>query len=160
MSQAVLENGSLKNLTLVRLFDAPRELVFQAWSDPAHFAGWWGPAGFTNQVRVFDARPGGELLVDMFDPEGMPHPMTGRFHEITPHERIVVTLFPMEDDGTRYAEMLNELRFEDLGGKTRMTLETTVMFIAPAYAFALDDMEPGMNESLDKLAAQLSGKAA
>src|ERR1700722_582779 len=54
-----------RQLTLVRLFKAPRALVFKAFTDPVHLARWWGPHGFTNPVCAFDARPGGALRIHM-----------------------------------------------------------------------------------------------
>jgi len=57
-----------RELTLIRIFDAPRDLVFEAWTNPQHLAKWWGPDGFTNPRCEFDARPGGKIHIDMQAP--------------------------------------------------------------------------------------------
>ena len=57
-------------LRITRVFDAPREVVFKAWTDPQLLAQWWGPKGFTNPVCELDARPGGAIRVHMRGPDG------------------------------------------------------------------------------------------
>jgi uncharacterized protein YndB with AHSA1/START domain len=64
-----------RELTITRVFDAPRALVFEVWTDPKHLAQWWGPQGFTNPVCEFDARVGGELRIHMRGPDGSIYPM-------------------------------------------------------------------------------------
>src|ERR1700728_3834836 len=59
-----------KEFVITREFDAPRELVFKAWTDPKYLAQWWGPRGFTNPVCEWDARPGREIYVVMRAPNG------------------------------------------------------------------------------------------
>ena len=78
-----------REVTITRVFDAPRELVFSMWTDAKHLAAWWGPHGFDNPKCEADPRPGGKLLIHMRAPDGGVHPMGGVFHEVTPHERIV-----------------------------------------------------------------------
>jgi len=68
-----------QELVLTRVFDAPRELVFKAWTDPKHVAQWWGPHGFTNPVCELDLRPGGAILIHMRGPDGVVYPMTGTY---------------------------------------------------------------------------------
>src|SRR5262249_6024906 len=80
-----------RELLLGRTFDAPRELVFKAWTDPKHLAQWWGPLGFTNPVCEADARPGGKWRIVMRGPDGGDFPHGGEYLEVTPYERIVMT---------------------------------------------------------------------
>lgn len=72
-----------------RLFDAPRELAFRAFSDPAVLARWWGPAGFTNTFKAFDFEPGGIWRFVMHGPDGVDYPNESVFTEIVKPERIV-----------------------------------------------------------------------
>jgi uncharacterized protein YndB with AHSA1/START domain len=72
---------------MMREFDAPRELVFQMWTDPKHLAQWWGPGGFTNPVCKWDARSGGKIYDVMRAPNGQDFPMGGQFREIVPPEK-------------------------------------------------------------------------
>ena len=73
-----------------RVFDAPREVVFRAFTDPALLARWWGPKGFTNTFHEFDPRPGGAWRFVMHGPDGTDYPMTKDFVEVVPPERIVL----------------------------------------------------------------------
>lgn len=70
-------NSVIDELVLTRTFDAPRELVFKAWTDAKQLAEWWGPKGFTNPVCDIDVRPGGAIRIDMTGPDGTVYPMGG-----------------------------------------------------------------------------------
>ena len=71
-----------RELTIARIVDASRELVFKAWTDPKQVAQWWGPKGFTNPVCEMDVRPGGAFRIVMRAPDGIEYPTTGIFSEI------------------------------------------------------------------------------
>ncbi len=76
-----------REVLLTRIIDAPRELVFEEWTNPKHMAVWWGPKYFTNPVCEMDVRPGGAILIHMQGPDGVVYPMKGTFHEIVKPER-------------------------------------------------------------------------
>src|SRR5690349_8008540 len=80
-----------RTVVITRIFDAPRELVFEAWINPMHLAAWFGPKGFTNPVCEVDLRIGGKLRIVMRAPDGTQHPMIGIFREIVRPERLVFT---------------------------------------------------------------------
>src|ERR1700739_5045499 len=80
-----------REVIITRIFDAPRELVFKAWTDPKHVAQWWGPKGFTNPVCELDVRVGGAIRIHMRSPDGSVYPMKGEFREIVPPERLRFT---------------------------------------------------------------------
>src|ERR1700689_4045546 len=92
------EHGAGRELTITRVFDAPRNIVFAAWTDAKQLAQWWGPTGFTNPVCEIDVRPGGAIRIDMRAPDGTIYPMTGVFVEIVPLERIVFTSFALDKE--------------------------------------------------------------
>jgi len=145
-------------LVLTRLFNAPRALVWKAWTDPVEFAKWWGPKGFTNPVCKLDVRVGGQLLVHMKGPDGSPWegpmPMGGAFLEIVPPERLVFTARAFPDGtGDWKLENRNEITFTDKGGKTELILRVTVLKYSPEIAQALAGMEMGWSQSLEKLEA-------
>jgi uncharacterized protein YndB with AHSA1/START domain len=151
----------IRELTLTRVFAAPRELVFRAWTDPGHVARWWGPMGFTNPVCDWDARPGGAIRVHMRGPDGVVYPMAGVFHEVVPPERLVFTSTAMEDaEGNPQLEVLNTVTFAEQDGKTTLTVHAVVVKAGPAAAGALGGMEEGWNQSLDKLGAEVAPAAA
>jgi uncharacterized protein YndB with AHSA1/START domain len=148
--------SSQQELTITRLFNAPRELVFKVWIDPKHLAQWWGPKGFTNPVCELDVRPGGAILIHMTGPDGVVYPTRGVFHEIVAPERLVFTTSAFEDaDGTPQLEVYNTVTFAEDNGKTKLTLHAVVVTSTPAIAGALAGMEEGWSQSLEKLAANL-----
>jgi uncharacterized protein YndB with AHSA1/START domain len=68
------ENVAKREVVITRIFDAPRDLVFKAWTDPKHMARWWGPMGFTNPICELDARVGGAWRIVMRSPAGIEYP--------------------------------------------------------------------------------------
>ena len=103
----------------IREFDAPRELVFAAWTDPKHLAQWWGPNGFTTTTSRFEFRPGGVWRFVMHGPDGRDYENRIVFDEIVPPERIVYRHDGDEDvEPVRFSQTVI---FEDLGDRTRMT---------------------------------------
>jgi uncharacterized protein YndB with AHSA1/START domain/DNA-binding MarR family transcriptional regulator len=153
---SAMENQKIKELTLTRVFDAPRELVFKAWTDPKLVAQWWSPNGFTNPVCELDARPDGSILIHMRGPDGVEYPMQGVYHEVVPPERLVFTTRAVADAaGSFQLEVHNTVTFAELGGKTQLTLHAVVIKATSAAAGALAGMEAGWSQSLDKLAGIL-----
>jgi uncharacterized protein YndB with AHSA1/START domain len=146
-----------RELVIDRVFDAPRELVFQTWTDPKHLAQWWGPKGFTNPVCELDLRPGGAIRIHMQGPDGAIYPMRGVFHEITAPERLVFTSTAFDDEaGNPQLEVRNVVTFVEDGGKTHLRVQAIIVKATPETDPALAGMEPGWNQSLDKLVDHLS----
>ena len=146
-----------RKLVIERIFDAPRELVWKAWTDPKHVAQWWGPHGFTNPVCELDVRPGGAILIHMRGPDGVVYPAKGVFHEIVEPERLVFTDSAFEDEeGNPQLEVLNTVTFAEHEGKTKLTLQAVVVKSTPDVEEALAGMEEGWSQSLDKLAEHLA----
>lgn len=104
----------------VREFDAPRELVFAAWTDPKHLAQWWGPHGFSTTTSSFDLRPGGIWRFVMHGPDGRDYQNRVTFEEIAPPERIVYRHGGGDD--VEPVQFRQTVIFEDLGQRrTRIT---------------------------------------
>jgi uncharacterized protein YndB with AHSA1/START domain len=143
-----------REVTLIRLIDAPREQVFKAWIDAKQMAQWWGPRHFTNPVCEVDARPGGAIRIDMQGPDGTVHPMDGVFQEVVAPERLVFTsrAFDAKSNKT-LIEALNTVTFTDEGGKTKLTVVARVGELAPEFAAAAAGMEEGWSQSLERLQA-------
>lgn len=141
-----------REVTLTRVFDAPRELVFRMWTEPRHMAQWWGPHHFTNPVCEIDARPGGKIRIDMRAPDGTVYPMTGTFREVKPPERLVFVAVAEDQDGNAHLELLTTVTFEDEGGKTRLTVEASAVGFTPAAPQMLAGMDAGWSQSLERLA--------
>jgi uncharacterized protein YndB with AHSA1/START domain len=144
------------DLVITRVFDAPRELVFQAWTETKHMAQWWGPKGFTNPVCEMDLRVGGAIRIHMRAPDGVVYPMTGVFREITVPERLVFVSSALDANGNSMFDVLNTVIFAEQRGKTALTLQARVMkatALAPQY---LKGMQVGWTQSLDRLADKLA----
>lgn len=152
-------------LRLTRLFEAPRELVFRAWSDPEHLARWWGPHGFTTPHCTIDFRVGGRWHFCMRSPEGQDFWCTGVYREIVEPERIVTTDCFADADGnvvdpTEYGmspemptETIITVTLEEEDGKTRLTLRHTI----PPSVVEQSGGAEGWSQSLDRLADHLAG---
>jgi uncharacterized protein YndB with AHSA1/START domain len=152
-------------LVIERIFDAPRELVWRAWTEPALFMRWWGPRAYTAPACEIDLRVGGRWLSCMRSAEGQDIWGVGTFREVVPLVRLVVTdSFADEHGNTVPAahygmpddiplEMLLTVTFEDAGeGKTKLTLRHEGL---PAGEM-VDGAGVGWNESFDKLAEMLA----
>src|SRR5688572_22943410 len=94
-------NNESKELVLTRVFDAPRELVFQAWTEPEHLKRWWGPNGFTLPYCTVDLRPGGAIHFCMRSPDGFEIWSKGIYREIVPPERFVSTNYFSDEQGNK-----------------------------------------------------------
>ena len=81
-----------REFVITRILDAPRALVFRAWTDPKHMAAWWGPQTFTNPTCELDPRPGGKWYIQMRGADGIDHPCQGVYREVAPPERLVFTI--------------------------------------------------------------------
>lgn len=103
----------------IREFDAPRDLVFSAWTDAKHLAQWWGPNGFTTTTHSFDFRPGGIWRFVMHGPDGRDFQNRITFDEIVRPERIVYHHGGGED--VEPVQFTQTVVFEAIGVRTRLT---------------------------------------
>ncbi|MFI5199159.1 MAG: SRPBCC domain-containing protein [Candidatus Limnocylindrales bacterium] len=117
-------SADASGLKIVRVFDAPRELVFKAWTEPRHFAAWFGEHGSSMPLETvsMDARPGGAWSAIMVHGPGQVRiPFSGRFREVVPPERVVLTLTDQPEPSDDATDVLTAV-FRDLGsGRTEMT---------------------------------------
>lgn len=88
-----------REITISRVFDAPRSLLFEVWTKAEHLDKWWGPEGFRNETQSMDFRVGGEWRYIMHGPDGMDFPNLMRFTEIVAPERIAYVLADVDADG-------------------------------------------------------------
>ena len=152
-----------RTLVTTRVFDAPRESVYKAWTDPKQLAKWFPPEGFTSPRCEIDARPGGVFRVDMQGPkippfDGKIFPGPGTFVEVVPNERLVFRMTP-EFDGQSLPTVTTTVTFEDVAGKrTRCTVAQSLETVDAFQRMAKQGMAEGIAQSLGKLAGVLSGK--
>jgi uncharacterized protein YndB with AHSA1/START domain len=140
-------------LVITRTFDAPRSLVFKAWTESEHIARWWGPRGFTSKVLKNEQRPGGAYRIHMRGPDGDDHWTQGVYREFVPPQRLVMVGSWADAQGlpTRPETTLT-LLFEEVGGKTKLTLHNAVF----ESVTARDLHQGGWTSSLDCLAEYLA----
>lgn len=150
-------------IVITRIFDAPRDLVWKAWTEPELVMQWWGPKGYTSPACRIELKVGGSYLYCMRSPEGRDVWSTGVFREIKKPERIVCTDSFADEKGNRVtaayygmsreipAEMILTVTFDVQAGRTRFILRHAGI---PAGKTS-DLTRAGWNESLEKLAAFL-----
>jgi uncharacterized protein YndB with AHSA1/START domain len=157
-----------ERMVVTRVFDAPRELVWKAWTDPKYVMQWWGPKGCTSPSCQMDFRVGGKFLICGRMPDGQEYWNGGEYHEIVPHEKIVSSMYFADSKGNKIdaAELGIEheaiegaydvVTFEDLGnGQTKLTFigNETMQNALETGQFE------GMKQVLDKFAAVIEGLA-
>jgi uncharacterized protein YndB with AHSA1/START domain len=108
-----------RTLVIERIFSAPPDRVFRAWTDPATLAKWWGPEGFTTPEYKMDVRPGGKYRTTMVSPTGESHTCSGVYREVVPAKRLVFT-WAWEENGKRGHETEVTVTFEPTAGGTKM----------------------------------------
>lgn len=146
-------------LHLKRTFQAPRAMVFEAWTNPELVRTWWGPRGFTTEVETWDARGGGEIRVTMVGPDGSRFPMGGRFVEVYPPYRFHFIAIALDLAGKELFRNWNSVFLEEQNGATTVTLDVHVMSQTAANAdMYLKGMTQGWSMSLDKLEELLAQK--
>jgi uncharacterized protein YndB with AHSA1/START domain len=154
--------NQIERMVVTRVFDAPRALVWQAWSDPKYVMQWWGPKGFTSPVCRIDFRVGGKFLCCMRTPDGQDFWNGGEYHEIVLHEKIVYSMYFSDSEGNKVEaahygiehEAMDDVHdvvtFEDFGnGQTKLTLIGNESMESARNSGQVE----GWNEILDKVTA-------
>lgn len=139
------------DLLITRVFDAPRPMVFDAWTKPEHVARWWGPGGFDLPRCHMELRPGGVFAFTMRAPDRQQYPFDGRFQEIAPPSRLVFSGKVHDDHGDSNDSIVT-IAFDEEGARTKVALRQTFTFASPAT----EGSNIGWNQSLDKLTGILA----
>jgi uncharacterized protein YndB with AHSA1/START domain len=160
------KKSSKEELVLIeRVFDAPRDAVFKAWTDCERLRRWWGPQGFTTPFCKTDFQPNGVLHYCMRSPEGRDYCGKSVYREVVEPEKIVFTDSFVDEEGNPVPaayygmspdwpkEMLVTVTFDEHEGKTKLTLRHA---LGAVPASERDMCQQGWNESLDKLAGDLA----
>ena len=148
-------SGNVGEVTVTRVFNAPRGMVFKAWTDPNQVAEWWGPHRFTNRVRQWDAKDGGAIDIDMIGPDGSVYPMAGTFKEVESPSRLVFFSGALDAAGKPIFEVQTTITLVESGGRTVLTVHARVVKQGPDAEQYLKGMEAGWNQSLERLDALL-----
>jgi uncharacterized protein YndB with AHSA1/START domain len=148
-----------RDMFFERVFDAPREIVFDVWTNPQHVALWWGPTGFTNTIETMDVRPGGVWRFVMHGPDGVDYPNRIVFQEVVRPERLV---YDHGGDAEDEAPFRGVVTFAEEGAaQTRLTMRTLFPSADVREMVKREyHAEEGGNQTLDRLGAYLAGRVA
>ncbi len=140
-------------IAMTRVFDAPRELVFKAYTDPDMVPRWWGLRASTTTVDKLDLRPGGTWRFVQREADGTEYAFNGEYREVTPPERLVYTF---EFEPMPGHVIVDTATFEDVDGKTKVTVTSLFQSVEDRDGMLASGMEGGANESWDQLAELLA----
>jgi uncharacterized protein YndB with AHSA1/START domain len=140
-----------QELFIIREFDAPRELVFKAFTDPELYAQWIGPRGLKTTIEIFEPKNGGSWRYIQKDQEGNEFAFHGVNHEVLPPERIIDT-FEFEGLPETGHVILETAKFEALpGNRTKLTSQSVFQSVEDRDGMMQSGMEEGVNESYERL---------
>lgn len=152
-----------REIVITRRFDAPRELVFRAWTDPRHIRQWWGPQGFSSDGCEIDLRPGGTFRLEMLGPDGVLYPCEGRFREVVVPERLVYE-GPAACTSACGAGIpprsVMTVTFATIAQGTELTIHTVFLSETDREAAAAAGVIPGWESTFERLDALLAESAA
>jgi uncharacterized protein YndB with AHSA1/START domain len=144
-----------QEILITREFDAPRELVFKACTDPQLIPQWWGPRNLSTEVDKLDLRPGGQWRFLNRDAQGNEYGFHGVYHEVLAPERIIDT-FEFEGLPEKGHVTLETMKLEELpGGRTRLIAQSVFQSVADRDGMLQSGMEAGVHDTYDRLAELL-----
>jgi uncharacterized protein YndB with AHSA1/START domain len=143
-------------LTLTRVFDAPRSLVFKVWTQPEHLVRWWGCPNTKYATCKLDPRPGGAWHVVMRLEDGTDQRVSGVYREVVPPERLVFTWAWEDTDGARGHETLVTVTFAEHGAQTKLTMRQEVFESVEMR----DAHNIGWTTSLERMAGEIAAATA
>jgi len=156
-----------KEVEFERIYDAPAEKVWQAWTDPSQLKQWWGPDNVTIPECEVDLRVGGRIYIVMEATEAMGEyagtrwPMEAKITELEPNKKLVYEAKAWtegDEDGTTI-ETVQELAFAEENAKTKMNLKATLNKVGSKAGMAVEGMKYGFSQQFDKLEKYLGREA-
>jgi uncharacterized protein YndB with AHSA1/START domain len=148
------------DVVMTRVFDAPRELVFKAWTDADRLRRWWGPHGSTVLECETDPHPGGVIRVRTRMPDGTVYHNPGVFEEVVPPELLVFSMDAEEEDGSVMLAGVTTLTFTEQAGKTTLTMTTRLTRSTGDITKHAIGMQDGWNQAFEHLARELKEHAS
>jgi uncharacterized protein YndB with AHSA1/START domain len=147
------DTATAQEIEITRAYDVPRELVWQAWTDPQQLVQWWGPHGWSTPLETvtMDVRPGGDFRLTSVSDEGAEMPVVGVYREVVEQERLVL-YEPAEHGWHEGSESV--VTFSDLdGGGTQVVIRATIQTTDQMR----ENAERGMRATFDRLGEHLGG---
>jgi uncharacterized protein YndB with AHSA1/START domain len=144
------DTAAAQQIEITRVYDAPRELVWRAWTEPEELVQWWGPPGWSTPLETvtMDVRPGGDFRLTSVSDDGVEMPVVGVYREVVEPERLVLDE-PGEGSWHEGAESV--VTFAERSGRTEVVIRATVQTTAEMRVSA----ERGMRETFDRLGEHL-----
>jgi uncharacterized protein YndB with AHSA1/START domain len=143
-----MDDAPTREIEVTRVVDAPRDLVFAAFTEADHLAKWWGPEGFGVSAATSDPRPGGAFRIVMRGPDGTDHPVDGTYREIDAPRRLVTESIAVGPSGERLLEAVTTVELAEHGDKTEITVRSRAVGFVPEAEAMLGGMEIGWVQSL------------
>lgn len=147
-----------RTVELTRVFAAPRERVFAAWTRAEQLACWFSPKGFTIPSCEADPRPGGVFRLVMRSPEGKNYAVRGSYREVVAPERLVIECTADDAQGIARLEEVINVTFTERAGKTTVTVHAVASGPSAEAVPMLDGMAQGWAQTVDRLGAHLAPK--
>ncbi|WP_073064991.1 SRPBCC family protein [Fodinibius roseus] len=151
-------NTEDRKIRLTREFDAPRELVFDAFTAPEKIGQWWGPEGFTTTTREMNFKVGGDWIFTMHGPDGTDYPNHIVYTEIIEPERIIYDHYGHEDEEGDPPHFKTTIVFEDLGERTKINMRMLFPTVEKREEAAEFGAVEGGKQTLGRLAQYLEKK--
>jgi uncharacterized protein YndB with AHSA1/START domain len=145
------DTATAQHIEITRVYDAPRELVWRAWTEPDELVQWWGPPGWSTPLETvtMDVRPGGEFRLTSVSDDGTEMPVAGVYREVVEQERLVLDE-PAEQAWHEGSESV--VTFTDLGGGRT---EVVIRAIVQTTDEMRENAERGMRATFDRLGEHL-----
>jgi uncharacterized protein YndB with AHSA1/START domain len=140
-------------LEISRTFDAPRQAVWDAWTQPEQFKQWFMPAPFTIPSCELDVRVGGDLRVDTQGPDGVIMPLVGKYTVVDEPSKLVLVSSPLDADGNKLFEVQQTVTLTETAGKTTLNITSEVLSAGENAEQYLSGMEQGLNQAFDQLSS-------
>jgi len=156
LTSIVAEPGK-QEFVITRVFDAPRALVFKAYTDPDRIRDWWGPQRFINTVDTMDVRPGGIWRIVQRDADGNEYAFHGVYHEVRPPAQLVGTF---EFEGAPGHVSLDTVTFEEHDGRTTLVEKSVFQSVEDRDEMLKEGVEEGVIETMDRFADLLASVTA
>jgi uncharacterized protein YndB with AHSA1/START domain len=147
--KSLISDTSDRELIITRVLNAPRELVFDAFTDPNHIVKWWGPNGFTNTNLEMKVKPGGKWRFIMHGPDGTNYPNRIVYTEVIRPESLVYEHDADEDNDPKKFDV--SITFEEIGNKTKITMKMIVKAPEILEEFKRFGAVEGGNQTLERL---------
>ena len=154
MAESETTAAAEREIRITRVFDVPRELVFEAWTDPKQVVQWWGPRGFTTTIHEMDVRPGGVWRFVMHGPDGTDYDNKVVFVEVEKPDRLVYNHGPEGQSDIKPFHVT--VTFDEEEGKTRLTLRMVAESPAERDRMIEFGALEGGNQTLERLAEYLA----